>query len=426
VNRSKSSLLAIYQAAVKAVSPEVLFKKQKIAPPKNPLLIGSGKASVTMANAYAKLHQLSESNGCVVIPESSQSNGKRKKSLKFEGILAEGSHPIPSEHSVQAAKTLLSVVKSKQKDQEVIFFLSGGSSSIFEMPVPEIGLRDLRNTTEFLLHQGAAIGEINIVRKHLSRVKGGRLAEFLGESRCTTFVLSDVEGDRLDIIGSAPTYPDSSTYQDALSVLQRLKSESKIPRSVYHYLRDGARKVHPETLKPDNPVFKHYSWHVIGNASKMVAGAKKKAEALNFRVMVEPHFLKGEARVLGWWLAQRGKKARGPVLIIAAGEPTVRVMGKGKGGRCQEVALSFLTEAAGSREMVLLAAGSDGIDGPTDAAGAMASNESFERAKALDLNPEAYLQDNNSYPFFKQLGDLIITGPTGTNVNDLFLLWVPG
>ncbi len=416
----KSILLSIYEASLKAASPEILLQKNKISISKDPLVVGVGKAAYSMASAFLKNHSLHRVNSGVIVPESLEINGRLSSRIN----VWQGSHPLPTRKSLQASGSLLNFLGKRKPKQEVIFLLSGGASALLELPISRIALSDLRQTTQLLLDRGATIQETNTVRKHLSKVKGGRLAEWLGPCHCTTLVLSDVEGDRLDVIGSGPTYPDRSTHEEAFEVLRRLKLEDQVPPRVLRFLKEGLRKIHEETPKPGDPLFKDYQWKIIGNFENALEGARKKGESLGLRIQVLPKFLRGEAQKLGGWLARKGKKIKSPTLLIAAGEPTVNVRGKGKGGRCQEVALSFLMAARGNKPMALLAAGTDGIDGPTDAAGAFATNESFEKAIRLGLNPEKSLRENNSYLFFDRLGDLIRTGWTGTNVNDLFLLWI--
>lgn len=393
------------------------------------LLAGAGKASVSLAHAFLRKMPLSEAIGCLVIPEwghSRECPGSVPRFPRLPGLtVVRGSHPVPSIKSVRAAKVLLRFIRERQEGSEIVFFLSGGASALMELPVPTITLADFQKTTELLLTHGARIDEMNTVRKHLSQVKGGRLAAAMGDARVTTIVLSDVDRDRLDVIGSGPTYPDPSTYADALAVLSRFAIEKKVPRMVRKFLTDGARGKNPETPKPGNPLFRRHRWIVIGNLSNALLGGKKKGETLGFQVKVEWKFVTGEAQQVGRKLVSIAKRLPPNTLLMAGGEPTVRVTGRGKGGRCQEAALSFAIASDGKREMHILAAGTDGRDGPTDAAGAYASNETAFNGRKMGLDPAKYLSANDSYAFFKRVSGLIQTGLTGTNVNDLFLVLIP-
>lgn len=424
MKNAKALLFSIYRAALAGASPKTLFLHKKISGLndfKRPLVLGAGKASLEMARAFAKSRRLSQLHGCVIVPEPASQQWDSATGLR----VLEGSHPFPSGKSRRSTEMLLRYLSSATADHTIIFLLSGGASSLLELPFSGISLKELRATTRLLLNCGANIREINAVRKHLSRVKGGRLSLMMGKSQAITLVLSDVQGDRLEVIGSGPTFPDSSTYQQALNVLSRYHLEDRIPKQVRQFLMEGTRGIHPETPKKNHPAFRKQAWFLLGNASDARKGAKEKAESLGLKVKLYPKFLNEEARVVGKRLVELGNSLRAGTLLVASGEPPVRGAGKGKGGRCQEVALSFLMESAKGKPLYLLAAGTDGIDGPTDAAGAFVSPESLGGALKHAMAAEKVLEKHDSYLFFDVLGDLIRTGPTGTNVNDLFLVWAP-
>lgn len=386
---------------------------------REPILLGSGKASLDMARAYLR------STGtkprwapCLLVPRG------LKRPVPGMRVLA-GDHPVPTSRSVRATEILLRMLQQAPEAGTIVFFISGGASALLEIPYPGLALEDVRKTTEILLRSGAEIADLNVVRKHLSGVKGGRLAGHFGSRKACTFILSDVEGDRPDLIGSGPTCPDPSTYADALRILKRLGIARRVPPRVLHFLEEGSKGKHPETPKPSDPVFRGHRWRLVGNRLSALNGVRSKARSLGWRVMVEKNFLKGEAGDLGEILAQKAARLPRGTLYAASGEPTVRVIGKGKGGRCQETALAFAIHVSQTREAYLLAAGTDGIDGPTRVAGAVASSRTAQRAKELGMNPVRYLRNNDSFRFFERLGDHLSGGWTGTNVNDLFLLLVP-
>lgn len=378
-----------------------------------------------MAAAFAARCKPARWSGCVIAPAGlalPRANARMKRLL-----ILRGEHPLPGPLTARATKRLLAFARSRDPESRVIFFLSGGASSLFDLPLPGVSAAAVRQATELLMRSGATISEVNCVRKHLSEVKGGRFASILdetGEKNSLSFILSDVEGDSLDAIGSGPTVPDASTYADALRVLKRLALEKKFPGEALCVLRAGAAGRLPETPKPGD--LAGHRWKIIGNARSALQGAKSRAERVaGLSVVVEKSFLTGEARALGKRLAETGIRFRKPTLYIASGEPVVTVKGKGTGGRCQETALSFLIHAPEEKEMWVLAAGTDGMDGPTNAAGAIATGRRRREAARRGISPEKFLEENDSYNFFRRIGGLLPAGYTGTNVNDLFLLLVP-
>ncbi len=337
-------------------------------------------------------------------------------------------HPQPGNGSEEAGRRALQLSAAVRADEELLVLLSGGASSLLAAPVPGVTLADKRRTTGVLLRAGADIVALNTVRKHLSRVKGGRLAAACA-APCRALVLSDVVGDPLGVIASGPTVPDESTFGDAWRVLQAYGGADAYPPAVVHYLAAGVRGDVQESPKPGDPRFARVRTQLIGGRRDAMAGAAEEAARLGYAVDVIDAPVVGEARHAGAALAGAvlGRpRAASPRCVISSGETTVRVRGSGRGGRNQELALATVGILAGAgRRVALASVGTDGIDGPTDAAGAYVDHTTDARAAALGLaSPAAYLDHNDSYAFFDALGDLVRTGPTGTNVGDLqiFLL----
>jgi glycerate 2-kinase len=340
-----------------------------------------------------------------------------------------GQHPQPGAGSEEAGRRALAVARAVPAEAELIILISGGASALLAVPADGISLEDKRAATGVLLRAGADIYALNTVRKHLSAIKGGRLAAAC-PTKCDAYVLSDVVGNDLSVIASGPTVVDPSTYADALSVLEEFGGLDAYPESVVSHLRAGARGEQPESPKPGDPSLARATTTLIGGRHEAMHGAATEAVRRGYTVLAIDEPVVGDARIAGPQLARRvidetASMSR-PVCAIASGETTVRVVGRGTGGRNQELALAAAGAlAASGLTMMLASVGTDGIDGPTDAAGALADPQTLERAARAGLAPAgAVLDDNNSYAYFDALGDLIRTGPTGTNVGDLqiFLL----
>ncbi len=352
-------------------------------------------------------------------------------------------HPAPNEHSVAAGERTLTLARAEGGPRQLLVLLSGGASAMLVAPTAGVSLPDKIETSRRLMAAGAPIHELNCVRKHLSRIKGGQLAA--GANRTITLALSDVHGpvpDDPSVIGSGPTVPDETTFGDALDVV-RMRQVS-LPSSVKACLERGVRGDLPETVKPGDPRLANAVYRVIGNRETAAEGARRTAEALGYTVIMIRPATAGEAREAGRAFAREAfglGKAGGPLCVIASGETTVTVRGGGLGGRNQEFALAAVSELAlfsdaerrpsgvvadGSFSravaIVLGSAGTDGIDGPTDAAGAIVDTTTLDRALHLGLDPAAALATNDAYRFFEPLGDLLLWGPTGTNVGDLHVL----
>jgi glycerate 2-kinase len=339
----------------------------------------------------------------------------------FESIA--GGHPVPDEGSERAGRRALAVAESLRPDEALLVLLSGGASALMAVPADGVSLDDKRRTTTLLLRAGADIHALNTVRKHLSAIKGGWLA-----SRATaplrTYVISDVVGDDVSVIASGPTVPDASTFDDARRLLDRYGGAASYPASVVMRLDRGARGELPETPKPVYPAAVRSTTRVIGSRQSAMLGAAGRAMSLGYHVVRVEDAVVGEARVSAVAHARAAIAAAQdcprPACIVSTGETTVHVTGSGKGGRNQEFALAAAaTLAQIGTPAVIASVGTDGIDGPTDAAGAIADDTTLQRARADGLEPDRFFSDNNVYAFFDALGDLIQTGPTGTNVGDL-------
>jgi glycerate 2-kinase len=330
-----------------------------------------------------------------------------------------GGHPAPTADSEHAGRAALALAGSVGPDEELLVLLSGGASALMAVPAEGITLDDKRRTTSRLLLEGADIYALNTVRKHLSAIKGGRLAARC-RGVCRALVVSDVVGDDLSVIASGPTVADASTFRDALDVLTRFGGEAAYPAACV----DRFRRALDETPKPGDPALARATTTLIGSRVDAMAGAAAAAGNLGYRVVTFDGPIAGEARIAAAAhfraLLSMGRNVSRPVCVISSGETTVRVSGRGKGGRNQEfvLALAGPIEESGLNAVVA-SVGTDGIDGPTDAAGALVDRTTVERARALGLRPELSLADNDAYTFFDALGDLVRTGPTGTNVGDL-------
>jgi glycerate-2-kinase len=378
-------------------------------------VIAAGKASVAMASSAARILGPRIRAGLVISPEPAA------VPEMFESIV--GSHPLPTAASEAAGRKALALADSLAGGDTLLVLISGGASALMAVPADGLTLDDKRATTQQLLRAGADIHALNTVRKHLSAIKGGWLAA-RARGACEALAISDVVGDDVSVIASGPTVADASRFQDALDVIARFGGEDAYPTAVVSRLRRGASGEVPETPKPDDPRIAGVATTVIGSRRDAMAGAVAAAEALGYAVLRLDDPVVGEARTtavahLRAVLARADGLGR-PLCVVSSGETTVHVTGSGKGGRNQEFALAAgaLLDGLGAPAIVA-SVGTDGIDGPTDAAGAIADSTTIARARAAGLSPAESLSDNNTYAFFDALGDLIHTGPTGTNVGDL-------
>ncbi len=424
----RAAARAIFDAALKAgdVRPLVLRALGGVELPTRGRLIvvGAGKASGAMAAAVEEALDDRVSGGVVAVKDGYLAETRRIRVL-------EAGHPVPDERGASAAREIFAAAQGAGPDDLVLVLISGGGSALLPAPAPPITLGDKQAVTRLLLAAGATINQLNTVRKHLSLLKGGQLARAASPAHVHALLLSDVIGDPVDVIASGPTAPDGSTFADALAILDRFGIRGRAPASVVERLERGVRGEIAETPKPDDPLFRRVTNLVIGNNLLVVEAAAARAAQLGFPPHVLTRSLEGEARrVARDWveLARRIRAGRGPVAapacVIAGGETTVTVRGHGDGGRCQEFALAAALELEGLDGVVILAAGTDGTDGPTAAAGAVADGLSAARMRERHYGPRARLEDNDSHPVFACLGDLIVTGPTNTNLLDLYLLLV--
>jgi hydroxypyruvate reductase len=376
------------------------------------LVFGCGKASGAMAAALE--HALGDriAGGLVVVKD-----GYTARTDRIE--LREAGHPVPDARGQAAAEAM--VERAAGAEDLVIFLVSGGGSALTPAPTPPITLAEKQETTRLLLGGGATINELNAVRKHLSRFKGGQFARAAAPAAVVSLILSDVIGDPLDVIASGPTAPDPSTFADAITVLERRSVADRVPRAVRTRLDAGARGEIAETPKPGDALFERVSNVVIGNNALVVDAAAAEARRLGYRAEVLTRGLQGEARDVARALVARARTLVPRTCLIAGGETTVTVRGRGRGGRCQEFALAAALELTADDRLVVLAAGTDGTDGPTDAAGALIDATTLARGERAGLTARAALADNDAYTFLVGAGDLVVTGPTNTNLLDVYV-----
>lgn len=392
------------------------------------IVLGIGKASARMASAMENILGEDLSAGFIIT--------KYGHGLKLQKIqVMEAGHPVPDHNSLEGARILAQMAERADVRTLIINLISGGGSSLFCLPAQGISLEDKQRTTKALLDSGANIDEMNCVRKHLSRVKGGGLAGLAAPARLVNLILSDVIGDRIDTIASGIAAPDPTTFQDALMIARKYALEDKLPQTVRERLVDGARGRIPETPKAGDAAFSRTANIILGNNTLACNAARQAAQKLEYNARLISTTLTGEASEAGANFARlAGDIAAGkfdiakPAAIIAGGETTVTIRGRGKGGRNQELALAFAIELhrilPGASNIFFLSAGTDGSDGPTDAAGASVTPELMERMKTIYDQAEAHLKQNDAYHFFNNTGHLFKTGPTYTNVCDIQILIV--
>jgi glycerate-2-kinase len=391
---------------------------------RNIYVVGGGKASGSMAEALEELLGNRIKSGLINVPRGSKNKTKRIR-------LHQASHPIPDETGVEGTRRMMGIAEQAEKDDLIICLISGGGSSLMPLPRGEVSIADKKEITNALLKSGATINEINTVRKHISDFKGGWLAKKAYPATILNLILSDVVSDPLDFIASGPTVPDSTTFNDAIRVLKKHGLWVKTPASIRKVLSEGEKGLIPETPKTGDKAFKKVVNIVVGNnrLASLAACECLKSDGLNTLLLSAT--LEGEARHVGVVLASvareitmSGNPVSRPAGIVAGGETTVTVTGKGSGGRNQEIVLAAFQKLKGINGVAVASLSTDGIDGPTDAAGALADGRTLARAMKSGLAPEEYLANNDSYHFFSKLDDLIFTGSTGTNVNDISIIVV--
>lgn len=388
------------------------------------VLVGTGKASSSMARAIEELFGDRMTKGVITTKYGHLLPLKQTQTI-------EAGHPIPDRKGYEGAKKIQRLLKESGPNDLVIFLLSGGGSALLPFPADGIELKEKQEVTQLLLDSGADIKEINTVRKHISWMKGGWVAKWAYPSTVIALILSDVVGDQLDVIGSGPTVPDLSTFEEAWEILKKYGLLNEIAPSIRKHLQSGREGKVEETPKPGEAAFEKVSNILIGSNILALREAKKEAESLGFNTLILSSSIEGETReasrfhtALAKEVISSGNPIPRPACILSGGETTVTVKGKGLGGRNQEFVLAGALEISGAEKVVLLSGGTDGTDGPTDASGALADHTTVHRAKTMGLNPKAHLENNDAYPFFQKLGDLLITGPTHTNVMDVRIILV--
>lgn len=428
-------VLNSFDYALGAISPQVLLKSRlhlvgnclsidqknfDLDQFRNVYVIGGGKATGEMAVAVEEILGDRLTRGCVNIPHETGCS-TNKIALNRAG------HPVPDAAGVGGVRQMLELAELAGRDDLVICLISGGGSSLMPLPRGNVSLADKKELTALLLKSGASISEINTVRKHVSDFKGGWLARRAYPATVLNLILSDVIGDPLDFIASGPTVPDSTTFAAAVEVLQRYQLWEEAPGTATQLLTAGCQGIIEETPKAHDRVFEQVFNFVVGNNRTALKAVCESLAANNIKTVLLSEAIQGDAVELGCHLAGRAleiSRAGVAVAIISGGEATVKVRGGGRGGRNQELALAAVAQLAGIDNVVLAALATDGIDGPTDACGAIVDGHTLLAAQKLGLEPERFLQNNDSYAFFSALGDLVLTGYTGSNVNDIYILLV--
>ncbi|MFQ5603718.1 MAG: glycerate kinase [bacterium] len=435
----RADALEIFQAGLKAADPiaavHTFLQRQgtnlTVAERPYPLLqfeniyvVGCGKAGASMSAAVEEILGDWLTSGIVNVKY-----GHTEKLSKVK--INEADHPVPDEAGMRGAREIVQLLEKTSANDLVICLISGGGSALLPLPAKGISLQEKQEVTKMLLACGASINEINAVRKHLSQLKGGQLARLAHPATLITLMLSDVIGNYLDVIASGPTVPDSSTFQDVKAYLTRYELWEKIPSHIKKHLEKGLRGEVPETPKAGDPIFAKTQNVVVGSNIQAVLAAESQARERGYHTLILSSFIEGETRdvarvhaAIAKEILQTGHPLTAPACMISGGETTVTLRGQGKGGRNQEFVLAAALDLAGMKSVVILSAGTDGTDGPTDAAGALCDGTTIARAEKLQMKAVDYLHGNNAYPFFKILNDLIITGPTNTNVMDLRLVLV--
>ncbi|MFX0097060.1 MAG: glycerate kinase [Candidatus Hodarchaeota archaeon] len=436
---ARRTALDIIEAILESVNPEkairrhIRLEKEKLsvnnysvdlAETDRIFVVGAGKASGAMATAIEKILGDRINDGIVNVLE-----GTKDKYTTHSIELNEAGHPIPTESGVRGAQRIIELADSAGDRDIVICLVSGGGSALLPLPSPPVKLKEKQELTDLLLRSGANIKEINTVRKHISRIKGGQLATKAYPATMLTLIISDVVGDPLDVISSGPTVPDSSTFADALRILRKYELWSNTPKSIQARLKQGLEGRIPETPKQSDPGLQKVHNQIIASGNLAIEAAEQEGKKSSLNTLILSSHVEGEAKHFGTFLAAiareivlRGNPIKRPALLIAGGETTVTLTGQGNGGRNQAVALSAALGIDGLDGVVVFSLATDGIDGNSVAAGAIVDGTTIYRARKLDLDPDRYLKENAEYHFFEKVGDSIITGPTGTNVNDLMII----
>ena len=435
---SRESALSIFHAALDAADPRIAIRRvlqrdgdhlrvqdreYDLAKIRRIFVIGFGKAGAPMAQATEEILGDRIERGLVIV--------KYGHIAPLDKIqLHEAGHPLLDENSLSGTRKILELLDGSDENDLVICLISGGGSALLELPVDGITLSDFRAATDMLLRAGATINELNAVRKHLSQVKGGQLARRAHGAQIVSLILSDVIGSPLDVIASGPTAPDPTTFADASNIIE-LRGAGSLPASILQHVERGVHGDIPDTPDANDPIFMHVQNIVVADNAMACDAAVRQAESLGFNTLLLTTHLQGEARevakvfaAIAKEIAQTNRPIAQPACIIAGGETTVTVRGAGKGGRNQELVLAAAIELKGISRVVVLSGGTDGTDGPTDATGAIADVRTLWRAMLRGMDAREFLSNNDAYNFFKPLNDLIVTGPTNTNVNDVIVMIV--
>jgi hydroxypyruvate reductase len=428
VHPYRGALLRILNCAIQAVAPEHVVKacvqrqgdvlrvgdrEYHLSHHTRLRILGVGKAACAMSLPLVDLLADRSPQG-LLIP-------KHPPTEPVPGLVCQvGGHPIPGENSLRAGEQVLQLVQGLTEDDLLICLISGGGSALMSASYPGVSLADLQGLTAVLLSCGAPIAEINTLRRHLDQLKGGGLARLAAPARVVSLILSDVVGNPLEAIASGPTAPDPTTRLDALSILDRYALRPIVPLQVLKTLETA-----PETLKPGDALFERVQNLIVGSNQIAAQAALQQADVQGFNSLFLGDTWQGEAREVSIELCHLLKTIRltPPFCLVAGGETTVTLHGHGRGGRNQELALAAVPALAGIPNVLLVVLATDGEDGPTDAAGAVVSGETYQRGLDLGLSPDDTLSNNDAYTYFDRLGDLLKPGPSGTNVNDLFLLF---
>ena len=435
----KAHAREIFMAGVKAASPDTVIrqtlhvendmldvqgKQYDLRKINRIFVVGAGKATAVMAKSVEATLGDRISGGIISVKYGHTADLK-----KIETI--EAGHPVPDKSGWDAAQKIINVVSAAGKDDLVICLLSGGGSALLPLPAEGLRLEDKQDVTALLLSCGADITEINTVRKHMSGIKGGQLARAMAPAQGLCLVLSDVVGDDLSVIASGPCEADDSTFRQAWQIIETYRLENRVPERAAEFLKMGLAGEVSETPKPGAEEFENVLTRIVGSNSKALAACEAIARELGYHPLVLSAFFEGETHTLAGLHGAIARQIRlhdqpigTPACILSGGESTLRLTGNGKGGRNQQAALAAALKIADLKDVVLLCGGTDGSDGPTDAAGAVVDGQTLTRAQDKGLDAEMYLRENNAYPFFEVLNDLVITGPTGTNVMDLTILLV--
>lgn len=431
-------VIDILEEGLRAVDPEVLIPARmrlrgreieingkKIELKSQVVVAGFGKASIKMLRGVKKvLGELVDQSIVIAPKEHSELKGEKNEILF-------GEHPLPGRGTIEASRKLLEILGQASENDTVLLLISGGGSSLFEVPVEGVEIEDIAKITKDLLRSGATIEELNTVRKHLSAVKGGRLGRMLRErgAKVIALIISDVIGDRLDTIASGPTVPDRSTYCEAQSVVRKRLRDSEIPEKITKILDRGCRGELEETPKPGDPLLQDIENMIIASSIDSLREMYRASASKGYRSIILSSMIEGEAREIGKTLAgiaktmlTHGEPLKPPAIVMASGETTVRVTGRGVGGRNHELALSASLKLGGWGESIVASIGSDGIDGNSPGAGGMGDWMMLEDSEKQGIDLTEYLDNNDSYTALSKLGRSITTGYTGTNVGDLIVI----